>query len=77
MPSPAAVDLTDPVRAFLAQPFIAMIASLDDDGRVLLNSRAGRRWCENLERDSRVSVAVIDPRTAIAGSGWSARSKRL
>jgi PPOX class probable F420-dependent enzyme len=76
MPSPAAVDLTDAVRAFLAQPLIATIASLDedgaprqaavwyrldDDGRVLLNSRAGRRWCENLERDGRVSIAVIDP----------------
>ena len=76
MPSPATVELTDPVRAFLAQPLIAMIASLDedgaprqaavwfrldDDGRILLNSRSGRRWCENLERDGRVSVAVIDP----------------
>ena len=76
MPSPAAVDLTDAVRAFLAQPLIATIASLDedgaprqaavwyrldDDGRILLNSRAGRRWCDNLERDGRVSIAVIDP----------------
>jgi PPOX class probable F420-dependent enzyme len=76
MPSPATVDLTDAVRAFLAQPLIAMIASLDedggprqaavwyrleDDGRILLNSRAGRRWCENLERDRRVSIAVLDP----------------
>ena len=76
MPSPAPVDLTDAVRAFLAQPLIAMIASLDDDGaprqaavwyrldddgRILLNSRAGRRWCENLERDGRVSIAVLDP----------------
>ena len=76
MPSPVAVGLTDAVRAFLAQPFIATIASLDedgaprqaavwygldDDGRILLNSRAGRRWCENLERDGRVSIAVIDP----------------
>jgi PPOX class probable F420-dependent enzyme len=76
MPSPAPVDLTDAARAFLAQPLIAMIASLDDDGaprqaavwyrldddgRILLNSRAGRRWCENLERDGRVSIAVLDP----------------
>ena len=76
MPSPAPVDMTDAVRAFLAQPLIAMIASLDDDGaprqaavwyrldddgRILLNSRAGRRWCENLERDGRVSIAVLDP----------------
>jgi PPOX class probable F420-dependent enzyme len=76
MPSPAPVDLTDAVREFLAQPLIAMIASLDDDGaprqaavwyrldhddRILLNSRAGRRWCENLERDGRVSIAVLDP----------------
>jgi PPOX class probable F420-dependent enzyme len=76
MPSPAPVDMTDAVRAFLAQPLIAMIASLDDDGaprqaavwyrldddgRILLNSRAGRRWCENLQRDGRVSIAVLDP----------------
>ena len=76
MPTPTAVDLTDPVRAFLAQPLIAMVASLDEDGaprqaavwyrlddddRILLNSRAGRRWCENLERDGRVSIAVLDP----------------
>ena len=76
MPSPAPIQLTDAVRAFLAQPLIAMIASLDDDGaprqaavwyrldddgRILLNSRAGRRWCENLERDGRVSIAVLDP----------------
>jgi PPOX class probable F420-dependent enzyme len=76
MPSPAPADLTGRVRAFLAQPLIAMIASLDEDGaprqaavwyrldedgRILLNSRAGRRWCENLERDGRVSIAVLDP----------------
>ena len=82
MPSPAAVDLTDAVRAFLAQPFIAMIASLDedgaprqaavwfrldDDGRILLNSRAGRRWCDNLERDGRMSIAVIDPAAIAQG----------
>ena len=76
MPSLAPIDLTDPVREFLARPLIAMIASLDEDGaprqaavwyrleqdgRILLNSRAGRRWCENLERDARVSIAVLDP----------------
>ena len=76
MPSLAPIDMTHPVREFLAQPLIAMIASLDEDGaprqaavwyrleqdgRILLNSRAGRRWCENLERDARVSIAVLDP----------------
>lgn len=76
MPFPAPVGLTGPIRAFLAQPLIAMVASLDeggaprqaavwyrldDDDRILLNSRAGRRWCENLERDGRVSIAVLDP----------------
>jgi PPOX class probable F420-dependent enzyme len=74
MPTPT-VAMTPDVRAFLAPARIATIASLDEDGgprqaavwyrleddaRILLNSRAGRRWCENLERDPRVSIAVID-----------------
>lgn len=76
MPTPdATTELTPPIREFLAEPRFAIIATLDDDGaprqaavwyglegdgRILLNSRSGRRWCSNLERDPRVSIAVID-----------------
>jgi len=75
MPSDPPV-LTPRLRAFLERPLAVSVASvgadgtpsqavvwydLTDDGRILLNSRAGRRWCENLERDGRVSIAVIDP----------------
>ena len=76
MPIPdTAADVSPRIREFLAQPRFAIIATLDedgsprqaavwygleDDGRILLNSRSGRLWCSNLERDARVSIAVID-----------------
>ncbi len=34
---------------------------LEPDGRILLNSRARRRWPANLLRDGRLSIAVVDP----------------
>jgi PPOX class probable F420-dependent enzyme len=67
--------LSDAVRAFLDQPHVASVASSDEDGaprqavvwyrlepdgRILLNSRTPRRWCENLKRDPRVALSVID-----------------
>ena len=76
MPTPnTTAGLTDEVREFLSPARFAIIASLDedgsprqaavwyrleDDGRILLNSRSGRRWCANLERDPRISIAVLD-----------------
>ena len=76
MPTPnATADLSDEVREFLSPARFAIVASLDedgsprqaavwyrleDDGRILLNSRSGRRWCANLEREPRVSMAVLD-----------------
>lgn len=60
---------------FLAGRHVATIATIDEDGaprqavawyrlesdgRVLLNSRLGRRWPANLLRDPRVSIAVTD-----------------
>lgn len=32
--------------------------ALQDDGRILLNSRHPRRWCENLLREGRVAIAI-------------------
>jgi PPOX class probable F420-dependent enzyme len=66
--------LTDRVRAFLAQPLFAAVATtdangaprqaviwyrLEEDGRILINSRVSRFWPANLQRDGRVSLAVI------------------
>jgi PPOX class probable F420-dependent enzyme len=74
MPEPTIV-LSSTQRRFLAQPGFASVATLDEDGsptqaivwyrlepddRILVNSRAGRRWCENLRRDPRVSISVTD-----------------
>jgi PPOX class probable F420-dependent enzyme len=77
----SAITLPDSVRAFLAQPRFATIATSDADGRprqaviwyllegdeLVVNSRVGRRWPTNLLRDHRISVAVID---AANGLDW-------
>ena len=66
--------LPEHVREFLAATRFATIATVDPDGsprqaviwyrlesdQLILNSRAGRRWPSNLERDQRISVAVSD-----------------
>jgi PPOX class probable F420-dependent enzyme len=66
--------LTDRHRVFLGQPLFASLATtdangaprqaviwyrLEDDGRILVNSRVSRFWPANLRRDGRVSLAVI------------------
>jgi len=62
------------IRTFLATPNYATIGTIDPDGAprqavvwfalegdvIVLNSRVGRRWPDNLLRDPRVSIAVID-----------------
>jgi PPOX class probable F420-dependent enzyme len=66
--------LPEPVRRFLEAPRYATIATLMPDGAphqavvwyaldgagVIINSRRGRRWPANLERDPRISRAVYD-----------------
>jgi len=73
-PKPEPAALSDRVRAFLDQPHFASLATIGDhgapnqaviwyrlepDGRVLVNSREGRRWPANLRRDPRVNLAVF------------------
>ena len=67
-----ATPLPDPIRAFLAEPRVAAIATLNPDGSphqavvwfaldgdfLMINSRRERRWPQNLARDGRISVAV-------------------
>lgn len=81
-PSPTvSVRLEDRLRAFLDQPLFASLATVDPDGaprqaviwyrlepdgRILLNSRAGRRWPANLQRDGRVALAI----TGSDGYSW-------
>jgi PPOX class probable F420-dependent enzyme len=63
------------VRDFLEAPHIAVVGTtgadgaphqavawfrLDPDDRILLNSRAPRRWPDDLRRDGRCSLAVPD-----------------
>jgi len=72
LPEPA--HLAEAVRAFLEQPHFATLGTagadgaphqaiiwyrLDPDGRVLVNSREGRRWPADLRRDPRMSLAVF------------------
>ena len=69
-----AAALTPAIREFLEQPHFASLATvgesgapnqaviwyrLEDDGRVLVNSREGRAWPRNLKRDARANLAVF------------------
>jgi PPOX class probable F420-dependent enzyme len=75
MPDPDPT-LTPAVRAFLDEPRVVAIATVDPDGaprqavawfrlepdgRILVNSRTPRRWPANLLRTPRASLAVVDP----------------
>jgi PPOX class probable F420-dependent enzyme len=75
-PTVSAPALTDRIRSFLERPLFASIATVDangaprqaviwyrleDDGRILVNSRVSRFWPAHLRRDGRVSLAVIGP----------------
>jgi PPOX class probable F420-dependent enzyme len=68
-------ELTDRVREFLGKPNYATLATLgpdgtphqaviwfrlEDDGRILVNSRAGRRWPKELQSDARCALAITD-----------------
>jgi PPOX class probable F420-dependent enzyme len=69
-----ATPLPDQIRAYLAQPRIATIATINPDRSphqalvwyalegddLMINSRPHRRWPRNLARDGRISIAVPD-----------------
>jgi PPOX class probable F420-dependent enzyme len=87
VPNPDAPELSDRVRDFLEEAHFASLASvgtegapnqaviwyqLEPDGRILVNSREGRRWPANLKRDPRVNVAVFlgqDPNRWVGVTG--------
>jgi PPOX class probable F420-dependent enzyme len=68
----APVSLPADVRAFLSGIHYAVVGTVNPDGSphtattwylfdddtIVVNSREGRRWPENLRRDPRVSIAV-------------------
>jgi PPOX class probable F420-dependent enzyme len=76
-PHPAVAPTLAPrFRTFLEQPRFVALATIDpdgaprqaviwyrleDDGRILINSRIGRRWPANLSRDGRASLAITGP----------------
>ena len=67
-------SLPERIRTFLDANRFASLATVDPDGRprqaviwyrldsddIIVNSKAGRRWPSNLERDPRVSISVGD-----------------
>jgi PPOX class probable F420-dependent enzyme len=68
-------SMSDRVRSFLEAPNFASIATLDpdgaprqavvwylfDEGDLVVNSRVGRRWPANLQREPRIAISVVDP----------------
>ena len=75
MPNPTtSTIMPERARAFLDANRFATIATVDPDGRprqaviwyrldgdaIVINSKSGRRWPSNLERDQRIAVAVSD-----------------
>lgn len=72
--TPAGSTLPERVRIFLAADRFVTLGTVDPDGsphqaviwyrldgdEIVVNSKVGRRWPSNLERDSRVSLAVGD-----------------
>ena len=71
-PTLSSAPVSDPIRAFLAEPRVATISTINPDGSphqavvwyaldggsLTINSRRERRWPQNLARDGRISVAV-------------------
>ncbi|MES2209170.1 MAG: pyridoxamine 5'-phosphate oxidase family protein [Chloroflexota bacterium] len=72
---PGAAPIPEHIRLFLEEPHVASVGTtgedgaphqaiawyrLDPDDRILLNSRYPRRWPADLQRDGRVSLAVLD-----------------
>lgn len=87
MDLPPAVELSARVRAFLAKPLYPTLATsgsdgephqaviwfrLDPDDRILLNSRAGRRWPNELIEGRRASLAFTDPHDPFSWVGVQA-----
>lgn len=72
--TPSRTPVSQRVRTFLDASRFASLATVDPDGSprqaviwyrldgddIVVNSKAGRRWPSNLERDPRVSLAVGD-----------------
>jgi PPOX class probable F420-dependent enzyme len=86
---PSASPIPDDVRPFLDALNWASIATINEDGSphqaviwyllegdtVLVNSRQGRRWPLNLERDARVSLAIHDHARAEHWVGLRGRAR--
>ena len=76
------------IRAFLERKLFASLATVDpdggprqaviwyrleDDGRIMVNSLAGRRWPTNLERDGRVAISIVDNEDGYSWLGLTGR----
>lgn len=83
MVQPTTSVVSERVRRFVDADRFATIATIDPDGRprqalvwytlegdeIVINSRAGRRWPDNLQRDPRISAAIHDGEDGYAWVG--------
>jgi PPOX class probable F420-dependent enzyme len=74
MEPPSSSPFSERILEFLRVPRLATLSTIDPDGAphqaviwyaivddgLLINSRMGRRWPSNLERDPRISLAVAE-----------------
>jgi len=81
--APSSPALSAAARRFLEAPHFAVVATLNpkggplqaviwyrlEDDTIVFNSRIGRKWPSNLQRDSRASVTVVDGYDYIAMRG--------
>lgn len=86
MPPTGLVTFTPEQRAFLAETFVAVVATVDADGTphqatvwhrleaddtIMLNGRGARRWLGELRASGRMSMAVLDPAASYRWLGLS------
>jgi len=86
--TPSGASLPEHVRTFLDANRFVSLATVDPDGSprqavtwyrlagndIVVNSKAGRRWPSNLERDPRVSLAVGDQADGYRWVGLTGRA---
>ncbi len=83
--------LSERIRAFLSPPRFAALATIDPDGTphqavvwyaldgdsVLVNSREGRHWPANLERNPNIHLAIYDDAEPTHWIGLKGRGRLL
>lgn len=89
--TPSGTALPEHIRTFLDANRFAALATVDPDGgprqaviwyrldgnAIVVNSKAGRRWPSNLERDPRVSLSIGDQSDGYRWVGLTGTATRI